>query len=148
MYLYSSGTYCLSSSSAHLPFGQGPAYDFRCCALLGDTYGLHGPSCVHLFVPNEFRVLISTADYIVQGHRFDIVEDLGCRPTIYVSIPAIFLIWVPPMAAAIATFGFAGMPCIIALEECSDITPQPLHCGTSSVVAWHSRNTFKILTLV
>ncbi|KAL4077892.1 GPCR fungal pheromone mating factor [Scleroderma citrinum] len=47
--------------------------------------------------------------YIVQGHRFDIVEDFGCRPTVYVSIPAIFLIWIPPMAAALATIGFAAM---------------------------------------
>lgn len=48
-------------------------------------------------------------DYIVQGHRFDIVEDFGCRPTVYVSIPAIFLIWVLPITAALATFGFAAV---------------------------------------
>ncbi|KAI6110417.1 GPCR fungal pheromone mating factor [Pisolithus croceorrhizus] len=47
--------------------------------------------------------------YVVQGHRFDIVEDFGCRPTVYVSIPAIFLIWVPPITAALATFGFAAV---------------------------------------
>ncbi|KAL4070137.1 STE3-domain-containing protein [Scleroderma yunnanense] len=47
--------------------------------------------------------------YIVQGHRFDIIENFGCRPTIYVSIPAIFLIWVPPMTTAIVTFGFAAV---------------------------------------
>lgn len=64
---------------------------------------------------------MSSADYVVQGHRFDIVEDFGCRPTIYVSTPAIFLIWVPPLTVAVLTFGFAGMLCIVALEECSDI---------------------------
>lgn len=46
--------------------------------------------------------------YVVQGHRFDIIEDFGCRPTVYVSIPAVFLIWVPPATAALATFGFAA----------------------------------------
>ena len=52
--------------------------------------------------------LTAITDYIVQGHRFDILEDFGCRPTVYVSLPAIFLVWVPPMTAALATFGFAG----------------------------------------
>lgn len=47
--------------------------------------------------------------YVVQGHRFDIVENFGCRPTVYVSIPAIFLIWIPPITAALATFGFAAV---------------------------------------
>lgn len=45
----------------------------------------------------------------MQGHRFDIVEDLGCRPTIYVSIAAIFIIWVPPIIVALLTVGYAGM---------------------------------------
>ncbi|KAI5992351.1 Rcb2.42 [Pisolithus orientalis] len=47
--------------------------------------------------------------YVVQGHRFDIIEDFGCRPTVYVSVPAIFLIWVPPITAALATFGFSAV---------------------------------------
>lgn len=47
-------------------------------------------------------------DYVVQGHRFDIVEDFGCRPTIYVSIAAICIIWVPPIAVALLTVGYAG----------------------------------------
>ncbi|KAG1718696.1 putative fungal pheromone GPCR, STE3-type [Suillus lakei] len=47
--------------------------------------------------------------YVVQGHRFDIVEDFGCRPTIYVSIAAICIIWVPPIAVALLTVGYAGV---------------------------------------
>ena len=47
-------------------------------------------------------------DYIVQGHRFDIVEDFGCRPTVYVSIPAVFLIWVLPLIAVVLTYVFSG----------------------------------------
>lgn len=35
--------------------------------------------------------------YIVQGHRFDIIEGFGCRASIYVSLPAVFLVWVPPL---------------------------------------------------
>ncbi|KAG2154384.1 GPCR fungal pheromone mating factor [Suillus bovinus] len=44
---------------------------------------------------------------IVQGHRFDIIEGYGCRPTTYVSIPAIFLIWVPPLTLSAIALGFA-----------------------------------------
>ncbi|KAI0698261.1 GPCR fungal pheromone mating factor [Cytidiella melzeri] len=47
--------------------------------------------------------------YVVQGHRFDIIEEFGCRPSIYMSIPAIFLIWVPPFLFAVVTFVFAAL---------------------------------------
>ena len=48
------------------------------------------------------------SDYIVQGHRFDIIEEYGCRPATYVSVPAVFLIWVPPLALAATTCVFAS----------------------------------------
>nr|AAF01419.1 Rcb2.42 [Coprinopsis cinerea] len=54
-------------------------------------------------------MIYMAAHYIVQGHRFDIVEDLGCRPSIYTSIPAIFIIWVPPFIAIFLTFCFGGV---------------------------------------
>ncbi|EGN92608.1 hypothetical protein SERLA73DRAFT_65462, partial [Serpula lacrymans var. lacrymans S7.3] len=47
--------------------------------------------------------------YIVQGHRFDIIEEYGCRPTTYVSIPAVFIIWVPPLLLSVLSLGFAMM---------------------------------------
>ena len=47
-------------------------------------------------------------DYIVQGHRFDIIEDFGCRAADYVSIPEFFLVWFPPMVLSLATLVFAG----------------------------------------
>ncbi|EMD35235.1 STE3-like pheromone receptor B mating type [Gelatoporia subvermispora B] len=47
--------------------------------------------------------------YCVQGHRFDILEDYGCRPTTYVSIPAIFLIWVPPLMMAVVAMVCSGL---------------------------------------
>jgi pheromone a factor receptor len=37
-------------------------------------------------------VIIMAAHYIVQGHRFDIIEDLGCFPAIYISLPSIFIL--------------------------------------------------------
>ncbi|KAJ7164146.1 GPCR fungal pheromone mating factor [Mycena filopes] len=48
---------------------------------------------------------------IVQGHRFDMYEDFGCQPAIYPSLPSIFLLDVPPLAAA----GFGLSFCILAL---------------------------------
>lgn len=48
-------------------------------------------------------------DYIVQGHRFDIIEEYGCRPTTYISIPGILIVYVPPLIMAVATLVFAAL---------------------------------------
>lgn len=45
----------------------------------------------------------------MQGHRFDIVEDFGCRPTIYVSLASTFIIWVPPLFFSVGSCIFAGL---------------------------------------
>nr|AYF56464.1 pheromone receptor [Coriolopsis trogii] len=47
--------------------------------------------------------------YIVQGHRFDIIEEFGCRPSVYVSIPAIFLMWVPSLIMSFVALVFAAL---------------------------------------
>ncbi|KIJ08353.1 hypothetical protein PAXINDRAFT_88955 [Paxillus involutus ATCC 200175] len=46
-------------------------------------------------------VIYMAVHYVVQGHRFDIVEGFGCRPTIYESIASIFLMWIPPVLFSI-----------------------------------------------
>ncbi|KAF7320617.1 Pheromone receptor Rcb2 B44 [Mycena chlorophos] len=46
--------------------------------------------------------------YIVQGHRFDIVEDFGCKPAVYVSVPAILVLYVPILIVILATLLFAS----------------------------------------
>lgn len=45
---------------------------------------------------------------MVQGHRYDLVEDFGCRAAIYVSLASIFLVWLPPIIIVILTLGFAS----------------------------------------
>ncbi|GBE87046.1 Pheromone B beta 1 receptor [Sparassis crispa] len=55
--------------------------------------------------------------YVVQGHRFDIVEGFGCRPESYVSIPEFFLMRLPPIVFSIGTFVFAGMAFIHFLRR-------------------------------
>ncbi|RXW13915.1 hypothetical protein EST38_g11939 [Candolleomyces aberdarensis] len=46
---------------------------------------------------------------IVQGHRYDIIEGYGCRPTTYYSIVAIFLIWVPPLVLAFGSVVYSAL---------------------------------------
>ncbi|KAJ3568208.1 hypothetical protein NP233_g5864 [Leucocoprinus birnbaumii] len=45
--------------------------------------------------------------YVVQGHRFDIVEDFGCRASIYDSVQSILLLWLPPLFVAVCTIIYA-----------------------------------------
>ncbi|KAJ7150666.1 GPCR fungal pheromone mating factor, partial [Mycena filopes] len=53
-------------------------------------------------------VLIMVLHTIVQGHRFDIIEDIGCIPAIYVSWPAIFILSISAL-----------VPAVLALLYCS-----------------------------
>ncbi|KAF8224392.1 fungal pheromone STE3G-protein-coupled receptor [Tricholoma matsutake] len=48
-------------------------------------------------------------DFIVQGHHFDIIEEYGCRPIIYFSIPSLFIIWIPPLVVSIMALVFAAL---------------------------------------
>ncbi|KAF8512953.1 STE-3-like pheromone receptor [Hysterangium stoloniferum] len=45
--------------------------------------------------------------YIVQGHRFDIVEDIGCLPNTYISVPSMVLIFFPPLVIAMISMCYA-----------------------------------------
>ncbi|KAJ7643156.1 Rcb2.42 [Mycena polygramma] len=56
-----------------------------------------------------FPIIIMALHYVVQGHRFDIIEDIGCRPTTYFSIPAILLIYVPGAVVVVLTFIYSGL---------------------------------------
>ncbi|KAJ7657612.1 putative fungal pheromone GPCR, STE3-type [Mycena polygramma] len=47
--------------------------------------------------------------YVVQGHRFDIFEDIGCRQTTYFSVPTILLVYVPGAVVMILTFTFSAL---------------------------------------
>ncbi|KAJ7034227.1 GPCR fungal pheromone mating factor [Mycena alexandri] len=47
--------------------------------------------------------------YVVQGHRFDIIENYGCRPATYLSVASVLIVWVPPIVIAVACLVFAGL---------------------------------------
>ncbi|KAJ7088283.1 GPCR fungal pheromone mating factor [Mycena epipterygia] len=62
-----------------------------------------------------FPFIIMILHTIVQGHRFDIYEGFGCNPAIYLSIPSIMILDVPPLIAA----ALALVYCSLALVNFS-----------------------------
>ena len=44
----------------------------------------------------------------VIGHRFDILEDLGCYPSIYNTLPAYFLVFMWPVVIGCVSFIYSG----------------------------------------
>ncbi|KAF9017841.1 STE3-domain-containing protein [Hymenopellis radicata] len=92
--------------------------------IIGSTFALPAGClciCIHLEkvsseAPHDIRsyyvsgaaVVMMVLHYIVQGHRFDIIEEYGCRPATYYSIPALFIVWIPPIVMAFACLIYAG----------------------------------------
>ncbi|KAJ6542956.1 GPCR fungal pheromone mating factor [Mycena capillaripes] len=62
-----------------------------------------------------FPLLTMALHTIVQGHRFDIYEDFGCNPAIFLSIPSTVILDVPPLIAS----GVALIYCSMALVNFS-----------------------------
>lgn len=54
-------------------------------------------------------VIVMTLHYIVQGHRFDILEDVGCWPATYNVIPAYFLVYMWPSLLGCLSFVYSGL---------------------------------------
>ncbi|KAF8960683.1 pheromone A receptor-domain-containing protein [Flammula alnicola] len=56
------------------------------------------------FVPMIFMAL----HYIVQGHRYDIFENVGCQAAVYISVQAIFIIWFPQLLFSVIALIYAA----------------------------------------
>ena len=58
----------------------------------------------------KYRGVLSkeTTDYVVQGHRFDIMERIGCWPVTVNTIAAYFLIFMWPTVLGMITMVYAG----------------------------------------
>ncbi|KAH8823737.1 pheromone A receptor-domain-containing protein [Flagelloscypha sp. PMI_526] len=54
-------------------------------------------------------IIFMALHYIVQGHRFDIIEEFGCRATTYFSIPGLFLFYLPPLVLALAALVYSAI---------------------------------------
>lgn len=59
-------------------------------------------------------------DTLVQPHRFEIVEDLGCQAAIFPSTLAIVLIWIPPLILCTVI--------LVIIGGCTDISFWKFSC--------------------
>ncbi|KAJ6600316.1 pheromone A receptor-domain-containing protein [Mycena vulgaris] len=55
-------------------------------------------------------VIIMALHSIVQGHRFDVYEDFGCNPAVYLSIPSVIILDITPLIAAALALQVALLP--------------------------------------
>jgi len=54
-------------------------------------------------------VLVMALQYVVQGHRFDIFEDVGCRPFTYNTPPAYPLVIFPPLVIGLISGVYSAL---------------------------------------
>ncbi|KAH9476721.1 Pheromone B alpha 3 receptor [Psilocybe cubensis] len=47
--------------------------------------------------------------YVVQPHRYDILEDIGCQPAIYNTLPAYFLVFMWPILLGAISFVYSAL---------------------------------------
>ncbi|KAE9396423.1 pheromone receptor [Gymnopus androsaceus JB14] len=54
-------------------------------------------------------ILVLILHIIVQGHRFDIVEEYGCSPTTYNTLPAYFIFYMWPILIGLVSFVYSSL---------------------------------------
>lgn len=64
---------------------------------------------VDLGITIGLPVMVMALHYVVQGHRFDILEDVGCWPSIYNTLPAYFLVFLWPTLLGCVSFIFSAL---------------------------------------
>lgn len=64
---------------------------------------------VDLGITIGLPVMVMALHYVVQGHRFDILEDVGCWPSIYNTLPAYFLVFMWPTLLGCVSFTFSTL---------------------------------------
>ncbi|KAI0729154.1 pheromone A receptor-domain-containing protein [Fomitopsis betulina] len=79
---------CLSNRVRHL-------------LMTGDAKGGIGILSFDLITCIAIPVTYMVLHIIVQDYRFNLTENFGCSPAIYDSIPALFLVWLPPLIFSI-----------------------------------------------
>ncbi|CAE6424206.1 unnamed protein product [Rhizoctonia solani] len=62
-----------------------------------------------IFMCAVLPLIAMALHYVVQGHRFDILEDFGCNPTFYSSIASLFLVQLPPLFLSLGTLIYAAI---------------------------------------
>ncbi|EPS99286.1 hypothetical protein FOMPIDRAFT_1024306 [Fomitopsis schrenkii] len=79
---------CLSNRVRHL-------------LMTGDAKGGIGILSFDLITCIIVPIIYMVLHIIVQDYRFNLTENFGCSPAVYDSIPALFLVWLPPFVLCI-----------------------------------------------
>ncbi|KIM26532.1 hypothetical protein M408DRAFT_330503 [Serendipita vermifera MAFF 305830] len=61
---------------------------------------------IDLLIGLGIPILVMVLHYIVQGHRYDILEDVGCWPTVYSSVVAVPLVYMWPLIVSLISIPF------------------------------------------
>ncbi|EIW56741.1 STE3-domain-containing protein [Trametes versicolor FP-101664 SS1] len=64
-----------------------------------------------------FPIICMVLSYIVQGHRFNIFENLGCYPAIYNTLPTYFLVYMWPILIGIISSVYCILSLIMLLKR-------------------------------
>jgi len=64
---------------------------------------------IDLFIGLTPPILELLLHFVVQGHRFDIYEDVGCFPHVYQSWVGYALVYFPPIALCLASAAYAAL---------------------------------------
>lgn len=63
---------------------------------------------IDLLVGIGFPLLLLPLRYVAQGHRMDIIEEIGCSLPLYISLPSIFLYQIWPLVLSLVSLVYAG----------------------------------------
>ncbi|EAU87370.1 pheromone receptor [Coprinopsis cinerea okayama7 len=64
---------------------------------------------IDLAIAFGIPALVMALHYIVQAHRFDILEDVGCYPVVYNTLPAYFIYFMWPVLLGAISFVYSGL---------------------------------------
>nr|AAV28758.1 STE3p [Cryptococcus gattii] len=56
-----------------------------------------------------FPVILTALQYVVQGHRYDIIEGIGCSNPTFMSVPGLIIRFIIPMVVAVTSLIFAAL---------------------------------------
>ncbi|KAL1671814.1 mating pheromone receptor Bbr2 [Schizophyllum commune] len=65
--------------------------------------------CIDISIAVGIPILVMILHVIVQPHRFDILEDVGCYAAIYITLPAYFLFFMWPLVLGAFSFVFSAL---------------------------------------
>ncbi|KAF8841556.1 STE3-like pheromone receptor [Paxillus ammoniavirescens] len=77
-----------------------------------------------------FPCVVMALQYVVQGHRFNIFEQIGCYPATMNTLPAYFLIFMWPLLVGLISMVYAACTFRLALRQKSRLR-EMLHTGCS-----------------